>query len=165
MTEVEGSFKDACGRGISVIRDQRSGDRRGRSVRVKKCKSVRVQEKAKDNAEAQSSQRFAEIRRGRKEEPKSTVRSDCVTEKSNPRPTRRTGVWGTRQRKIKRTSRPRHRLRAWGNRLGSMLIQIQCFSGSEGQMGLRFSRKEARPSWKSGVQRMRAFSRMARSRS
>src|SRR6266403_1281157 len=39
------------------------------------------------------------------------------------------------------------------------------YSGSVCQTGLRFSRNEATPSLKSGVQRMRAFSRMARSRS
>jgi hypothetical protein len=42
---------------------------------VKKYKSARVKEKAKDNAEAQRTQRFAE-----EEKPKSTVRSDCATE-------------------------------------------------------------------------------------
>src|SRR6267142_5726954 len=42
---------------------------------------------------------------------------------------------------------------------------IPYFSDSPCQTGLRFSRNEARPSWKSGVQRMRAFSRMARSKS
>src|SRR5690242_4010337 len=39
------------------------------------------------------------------------------------------------------------------------------YSGLPCQTGFRFSRKEARPSLKSGVQRMRAFSRMARSKS
>src|SRR5260370_370160 len=39
------------------------------------------------------------------------------------------------------------------------------FSDSPCQTGLRFSRNEATPSWKSGVQRIRAFSRMARSKS
>src|SRR5216684_8051957 len=42
---------------------------------------------------------------------------------------------------------------------------VPYFSDSPCQTGLRFSRNEARPSWKSGVQRMRAFSRMARSKS
>src|SRR6266446_7899441 len=42
---------------------------------------------------------------------------------------------------------------------------VRYFSESPCHTGLRFSRNEARPSWKSGVQRMRAFSRMARSRS
>src|ERR1700730_262906 len=39
------------------------------------------------------------------------------------------------------------------------------YSGLPCQIGLRFSRKEATPSLKSGVQRIRAFSRIARSRS
>src|SRR6266403_701959 len=39
------------------------------------------------------------------------------------------------------------------------------YSGLLCQTGLRFSRNDATPSLKSGVQRMRAFSRMARSRS
>src|SRR5690349_1566051 len=42
---------------------------------------------------------------------------------------------------------------------------LSVYSGLPCQTGLRFSRNEARPSLKSGVQRMRAFSRMARSRS
>src|SRR5216684_5649546 len=42
---------------------------------------------------------------------------------------------------------------------------VPYFSESPCQTGLRFSRNEASPSWKSGVQRMRAFSRMARSKS
>src|ERR671925_1402831 len=44
-------------------------------------------------------------------------------------------------------------------------FDLSVYSGLPCQTGLRFSRKEARPSLKSGVQRMRAFSRMARSRS
>src|SRR6516164_3242820 len=42
---------------------------------------------------------------------------------------------------------------------------LSAYSGLPCHNGLRFSRKEARPSLKSGVQRMRAFSRIARSRS
>src|SRR4029077_7320692 len=42
---------------------------------------------------------------------------------------------------------------------------VPYFSESPCQTGLRFSRNDASPSWKSGVQRMRAFSRMARSKS
>src|SRR5215472_6717922 len=42
---------------------------------------------------------------------------------------------------------------------------LSVYSGLPCQTGLRFSRNEAKPSLKSGVQRMRAFSRMARSRS
>src|SRR5229473_3367668 len=42
---------------------------------------------------------------------------------------------------------------------------LSAYSGLPCQTGLRFTRKEARPSLKSGVQRMRAFSKTARSRS
>ncbi len=42
---------------------------------------------------------------------------------------------------------------------------VPYFSESPCQTGFRFSRNDATPSWKSGVQRMRAFSRIARSKS
>src|SRR5450432_3209393 len=51
------------------------------------------------------------------------------------------------------------------NREGSDSARPYVGSLSPAQFGLRFSRNEARPSLKSGVQRIRAFSRMARSRS